>query len=794
MSLFKRTRSKKQTASNAVNTKQRKQRIQLQASPTTQSSIKYTSQFEEGLMHIVDDEYSQMFRLGEVDYEISTDEEQESVVVGYAEALNKLDKHSRYQLLILNKPVPSDLLDQTTLEYEADELDNYREEINEIIKKQYDHDERNFEVEKYAIFSTSSRSMKQAKKELSTLSTNYKSQFDSNNVDLLVNQLQGIDRLKVMASLLRPDDYFVSSYEDIAISGLTSKAFISPTKLFYAKNRSFFKLGSKYGAIMYIRQYPKYLEDSLIREICAIGRECAISIHAKPYDMSEARKRIQAVSVMNQGDIAKQQKRNFKQGVSEDMVSGEAKEIQESADSYKKQFKDNGQKLFSGIFAVMVVEDTEEQLREAIKDVQDAGESNDVYFELIEDYKEEALNTILPIGKPYLDVEMNYMRDMTTFNVATQIPFSNVELQHPLGQFYGSNQLTNNMITVDRKKGLIAPGGLIFGSSGGGKGMTTKWEILSSRLKHPEDKFIVVDPESEYLPIGKEFGAEILDIATGTTNHLNILDMPDKSLLDADDQTLDLVKEKSNLLASLFESILKDFTDEEASIVDRVTRKTYAQFEESEKMPTLVDWYHILRNEPEESAQLLATKVETYTVGSQDIFAHETNVDLTANFVVFNIKKLDDRLKPFAMKVILDQIWKLVVENQGKFTTRLYFDELQENFKTEAEAEWFTSLWARVRKYGAIPTGITQNVSTLLDSASGRKMISNSEFIVLLRQKPVDLKKLEEMIRLPPKLIKYVGSRVEQGTGLISAGGIVVPFRNPIPKDTELFKIMNTDA
>lgn len=805
VNLFKTVQSKKQIgfkkASNndellakEVAEKKRLERIKLQTTPTTQGAIKYTSQFEEGLMHIVGDEYSQMFKLGEVDYEVSTDEEQSNVVIGYAEALNKLDKHSRYQLLVINRAVPENLIDQTLLPYQADKFDNYREEINEIIQQQYEKDERNFQVDKYAIFTTASHSRKQASKNLVTLASNYVTQFDDNEVDLSVEKISGLERLKVMASLLKPDDYFISTYEDIAVSGLSSKAFISPSKMSFPRGRVFFKLGEKYGAILYIKQYPKYLEDTLIREITSIGRESVISIHARPYDMKEAKKKVQAVSIRNETEIAKQQKRNFKAGVSEDMVSGEAKEIKESTESLRKQFKEDGQKLFSGIFTVMVLEDDEHSLKQAIQDVKDVGSYYDVYFETIEDYKTEALNTILPIGKPYLDVEMNYMRDMTSFNVATQIPFSNVELQHPTGHFYGTNQLTNNMITVDRKKGMIAPGGLIFGSSGSGKGMTTKWEIIGSKLRYPNDKTIIVDPESEYLELAKEFGAEILDISTGTSNHLNILDMADKSLLDEEDQSLDLVKEKANLLATLFESILKSFTDEDAAIVDRVTRKTYEQFEGQTRNPTLVDWHNILLNEPEDSARLLATKVEPYTIGAQDIFAHETNIDLNANFIVFNIKKLDARLKPFAMKVILDQIWKQVVDNQGKTTIHLYFDELQENFDTEENSLWFTSVWARIRKYGAIPTGITQNISTLLDSAAGRKMVSNSEYIVLLRQKPVDLLRLEEMIRLPPKLLKYVGNRVEPGTGLISAGGVIVPFENSIPKHTDLFRIMNTDA
>lgn len=187
-------------------------------------------------------------------------------------------------------------------------------------------------------------------------------------------------------------------------------------------------------------------------------------------------------------------------------------------------------------------------------------------------------------------------------------------------------------------------------------------------------------------------------------------------------------------------------------------------------------------------------KTEPYTIGSQDIFAHETNIDLSSTFIVFNSKKLDERLKKFAMKVLLDQTWKQIVLAQGKETIRLYFDELQVNFSTEEEAAWFLNVWSRIRKYGGIATGITQNPSTLLDSASGRRMISNSEFVILLRQKPLDLRRLNEIMNLSPKLTKYIGERIPQGTGLIYAGGVIVPFENPIPKTTHLYSIMNTDA
>ncbi len=601
-------------------------------------------------------------------------------------------------------------------------------------------------------------------------------------------------KISFSISNLRHGQYFGTSYQDIAVSGLTSKAFIVPSKIKFPNNKAYFRLGENYAAVLTIQQYPKYLEDKLIKELCATGRELAISIHARPYDMMEARKAIQGTKTLNDVAIQKQQKQNFRSGVSEDAISGEAKEIQETTNALMDEIKNNGQKLFNGLFSVFLIAETEKELLEAVESVKNVGATWQVVFDTVDNYKEEALNAILPIGKPYLDVEMSYMRDLTTTNIATQVPFTNVELQSPTGQFYGRNQLTKNMITIDRKKDLITPSGLIFGTSGSGKGMATKWEILSTRLKFPKDRFLIVDPESEYLPIGKELDAEILDISTGTKNHLNILGMVDKQLLDEEDQELDLVKEKSNLLSTMFESLLKSYTNVDAGLVDRVTLLTYERFENKETEPTLVDWFKILKEQTDEGAKELANKVETYCVGSQDIFAHQTNIDLTAPFIVFNTKKLDDRLKKFAMKVILDQLWKQVVSGQGKVTSRLYFDELQVNFTTEEEAEWFLNLWARIRKYGAVTTGITQNPTTLLDSKAGQKMIANSEFLILLRQKPIDSQRLVEILSLTPALKKYINDRAPQGTGLISAGGVVVPFENPIPKETHLFEIMNTDA
>ena len=260
-------------------------------------------------------------------------------------------------------------MEDALLAYQGDHLDNYRQEINEIITKQYEQDERNFKIEKYAIFTTKSSSMKQANKELEGIMQNFANRFEANQIKLEVTPMTGLERLSLFSYFLRHGQYFGTSYQDIAVSGLTSKAFIVPSKIKFPNNKAYFRLGENYAAVLTIQQYPKYLEDKLIKELCATGRELAISIHARPYDMMEARKAIQGTKTLNDVAIQKQQKQNFRSGVSEDAISGEAKEIQETTNALMDEIKNNGQKLFNGLFSVFLIAETEKELLEAVESV-----------------------------------------------------------------------------------------------------------------------------------------------------------------------------------------------------------------------------------------------------------------------------------------------------------------------------------------------------------------------------------------------------------------------------------------
>ncbi len=458
----------------------------------------------------------------------------------------------------------------------------------------------------------------------------------------------------------------------------------------------------------------------------------------------------------------------------------EAEEIVQAMD------KDN-QKYFQTIFLVYVHAEDENTLEDRVQRIVQVGKKNNVTFSKLEFMQEQALNSILPIGKNYVDAEL--IRNLMTVEVAVNTPFTSQDLVHETGKYYGVNRRTKNMVNVDRSR-LYTASGLILGTSGSGKGVSAKYEIVTTYLQKPDDEIIIVDPESEYGLICEAFGGQNIEISASTTNYINLMELPDDEDLHGGD---DAVKLKSEFLITLFGSLIGSqgtLNPKQETLIDRVTTITYQRVK---GVPTLQDWFDVLREQKEQVARDLETEIELYITGSLNIFAKQTNVELTNRLIVFNINKLKNKLKSFGLMVVFDQIWNRIVQNKKKgITTWVYFDELQLMFSDEYASNFFFELWSRVRKYGAIPTGITQNVSTLLMNPDGIRMIANSEFVIALKQSPDDLGSLVNILGISPALqseLRYP----EKGAGLIKAGKFVVPFSNTIPKDLKLYYLLATD-
>lgn len=770
--------------------KAKKRKTKKTLLPTTQDTIRFKNIYEDGIMNIDKDWYSNTFKLGDVEYITARQEDKISIIDSYADALNLLEGGSNFQLLVMNKRVTKEKLDSVKYQLQDDSYDAYREEYNRLIENRFRNNSKAFEVNKYITIAIEGVETEQARRQLSDISKDLTSHFSE--MDITFQKLNGVERLALFNELLN-DEQFNYNFSDIEESNISEKSFIAPQTIDI--NENYLQINDKFTKIMYIKTFPKSLGDKLIKNLTNLSFEIIISLNLNLYEDEEISKEIDDVETKALINLVKSQKKASKDGIflSEEFIgAGRDKINTKLTRKWKEEIEDYDQKIFKGFFAVYLKADSLEQLKDYESQVRRAGNKLGVKFDDIHYYQEEALNTILPIGDNFVDSQRKVSRRMTTSNVATQVPFTQVDVisHSPKAMYYGQNQLSNNMITIDRKRDLLTGSGVITGVSGSGKSMAVKInEIIPNLLRYPDDEIIIVDPENEYGDIGHKFNAQVIDLSIGSDTYINVLDLPDERKLDEIDRRK-VIENKSNLITTFFEDILEDLTDKQITIIDRVTRQVYKFF----KNPTLKEWHKVLVNQPEMEAQELALQVEIYTIGSQSLFSNRTNVNLENKFIVFNLNNLSGKLKPLALSVIQDFIWNKVVKNRGKRDSWLYFDELQLYFRTQKQATFFTELYSRVRKYGAIPTGITQNVETINNIEEGRKLLSNSEFMVILKQKKNDIAVWKEIISLTEEQIKYIASPKAKGTGIIYAGGVVVPFENPIPKESKLFKLVETDA
>lgn len=255
---------------------------------------------------------------------------------------------------------------------------------------------------------------------------------------------------------------------------------------------------------------------------------------------------------------------------------------------------------------------------------------------------------------------------------------------------------------------------------------------------------------------------------------------------------------KSDFILSLCELVVggkSGLEPIEKTVIDRAVREVYRKYladPEPSKMPILEDLYNALKKQPEAEAARVAAALELYVHGSLNVFNHRTNIDIHNRLVCFDIKELGKQLKKLGMLIIQDQVWGRVTENREPHAnTWFYCDEFHLLLKEEQTATYSVEIWKRFRKWGGIPTGITQNVKDLLASREIENIFENSDFIYMLNQAGGDRQILAKQLGISNKQLSYV-THSEAGQGLIFYGNVILPFVDRFPTDTELYRIMTT--
>lgn len=756
---------------------------------SAQDSIPYRHIFPDGICHVGDKLYTKTLQFGDINYQIAQNEDKTAIFESWCDFLNYFDSTIKFQLTFLNTTANAkDYEKSVFIAPQADDFDSIRTEYTEMLHNQLSRGNNGLVKTKYLTFAIEADNIKIAKPRLERIENDLWNAFKRLGVQL--TSLDGRERLKLMHNILRMggNDPFAFEWKWLAPSGLSTKDFIAPAS-FEFKEKGTFRTGDKYGAMSFLQILAPELNDRVLSDFLEMESNLIVTMHIQSVDQMKAIKTIKRkITDLDKMKI-EEQKKAVRAGYDMDIIPSDLATYGGEAKKLLADLQSRNERMFLMTFLVLNTADSKKELDNIL--LQASGIANKHNCTLIRlDYQQEqGFMSSLPLGKCLVPIQ----RSLTTSSTAIFVPFTTQELFQSGGEalYYGLNALSSNLIMVDRKQ-LKNPNGLILGTPGSGKSFAAKREITNVFLITTDD-IIVCDPEGEYFSLVQRLKGQVIKISPTSSQYINPMDI--NLNYSEDDSPLAL---KSDFILSLCELIVggKDgLTPVEKSIIDRCVTLVYAEYladPDPTKMPILGDLYDVLGRQKEKEAKHIRSALEIYVTGSLSVFNHQTNVDIQNRLVCFDIKELGKQLKKLGMLIVQDQVWNRVTVNRAeKRSTRYYMDEFHLLLKEEQTAAYSVEIWKRFRKWGGIPTAITQNIKDLLSSREVENIFENSDFVYMLNQAAGDRQILAKQLNISPHQLSYVtGSGV--GEGLLFYGNVILPFVDKFPTNTELYSIMTT--
>jgi type IV secretory pathway VirB4 component len=756
---------------------------------SAQDTIPYERMYPDGICRVTDKLYTKTIRFQDINYQLAQNEDKTAIFESWCDFLNYFDSSIKFQLSFLNMTANTkDYESSIHIKSQEDDFDSIRTEYTQMLHNQLAKGNNGLMKSKYLTFGIEADSIKIAKPRLERIENDLWNGFK--RLGVVVDSIEGKERLKLCHNILHMDGNvpFNFDWKWLAPSGLSTKDFIAPSSFEFREGRSF-KTGNKFGAMSFLQILAPELNDRILADFLDMESNLLLTMHIQSVDQTKAIKTIKRkITDLDKMKI-EEQKKAVRAGYDMDIIPSDLATYGAEAKKLLQDLQSRNERMFLLTFLVMNTADTKQELENIVFGAAGIAQKHNCLLVRLDFQQEQGFLSSLPLGLNQVEIE----RSLTTSATAIFVPFTTQELFQSSGEalYYGLNALSNNLIMVDRKK-LKNPNGLILGTPGSGKSFSAKREITNIFLITTDD-IIICDPEAEYYPLVNRLKGQVIKISPTSPDYVNPMDI--NLNYSEDDNPLSL---KSDFILSLCELIVggKDgLKPVEKSIIDRCVRLIYADYladPVADKMPILGDLYDALENQEEKEAQHIRAALEIYVTGSLNLFNHRTNVDITNRLVCFDIKELGKQLKKLGMLVVQDQVWNRVTVNRAeKRSTRYYMDEFHLLLKEEQTAAYSVEIWKRFRKWGGIPTGITQNVKDLLSSREVENIFENSDFIYMLNQASGDRQILAKQLNISPHQLSYV-THSGEGEGLLFYGNVILPFTDKFPKDTELYSIMTT--
>ena len=744
--------------------------------------------FPDGICRVTDSYYTKTVQFQDINYQLNQNEDKTAIFDGWCDFLNYFDSSVRFQLSFVNMSANKDNYARyITISPQGDDFDSIRLEYTQMLQNQLARGNNGLIKTKYLTFGVEADGLKAAKPRLERIETDILNNFK--RLGVAAEPMNGMERLRLLHGMLHMDEQepFRFSWDWLAPSGLSVKDFIAPSSFEFRTGRSF-GVGRRIGCASFLQILAPELNDRMLADFLDMESSLIVSMHVQSVDQVKAIKTIKRKITDLQKMTIEEQKKAVRAGYDMDIIPSDLATYGTEAKKLLQDLQSRNERMFLLTFIVVNTAGSRQQLDNNVFQAASIAQKYNCQLTRLDFRQEEGLMSSLPLGLNQIEIQ----RGLTTSSVAIFIPFTTQELfQDGKEALYcGLNALSNNLIMVDRKR-LKNPNGLILGTPGSGKSFAAKREIANVFLV-TDDDIIICDPEAEYGPLVERLHGQVIKISPTSPHYINPMDL---NLNYSDDENpLSL---KSDFILSLCELIVggKDgLMPVEKTIIDRCVRMVYRDYlsdPKPENMPILEDLYNELRRQEEKEAQYIATALEIYVSGSLNVFSHRTNINIENRIVSFDIKELGKQLKKIGMLIVQDAVWnRVTVNREAHKSTRYYIDEMHLLLREEQTAAYTVEIWKRFRKWGGIPTGITQNVKDLLSSREVENIFENSDFILMLNQASGDRQILAKQLNISPHQLSYV-THSGEGEGLLFYGNVILPFVDRFPRG-ELYDLLTT--
>ena len=765
--------------------------VKRDAPQTAQQTIPYREIYKDGICRVNDKLYTKTIQFFDINYQLAQADDKAQIFENYCDFLNYFDSTIGVQLTFINQRANmQDFSKSIAIPPQGDEYDDIRREYAEMLKNQLEKGNNGLAKRKYITFGIEADDLRTAKMRLERVEADVLNNFKTLGVQAA--SLNGLERLELLHSQLHPSgqEKLKFAWSDLVKTGLSTKDFIAPTSFTFSKDGKTFRIGEYSGAVSFLQILAPELTDRMLAEFLDLDDAVTINLHIQSIDQAQAIRNIKRKMSDLQKMKIEEQKKAVRAGYDMDIIPTDLATYGEEAQNLLQDLQSRNERMFLVTVLVQNIAPKRQKLFSDIMAASGIAQKYNCALKRLDYQQEQGLMSSLALGQNQIEIQ----RGLTTSSTAIFVPFTTCELfQDGQALYYGLNAISSNLIMANRKL-LKNPNGLFLGTPGSGKSFSAKREIVNVFLL-TDDSIIIADPENEYGPLVKRFGkqGQVIDLSPTSSNYINPLDI---NLDYSDDENP--ITLKSDFVLSLCDLIIggKDgLTPIEKTIIDRCTRlvyRDYLQDPRPENMPILGDLYELLRKQSEPEAQNIATALEIYVNGSLNVFNHRSNIDMDSHRVLcFQLKSLGKALKEIGLLIMQDAVWNRVTANREKHkTTWFYIDEFHLLLKGQTGA-FSVEIWKRFRKWGGIPSGLTQNVKDLLASREIENIFENSDFIYMLNQAQGDRQILAKQLGISPTQLSYV-THSGPGEGLLFFGNVIIPFVDHFPKDTSLYQIMTT--